>query len=282
MPTAVATLDVSGELRVLQQRWPSHEPALHQRCRFLLGEPCVALLPGSLRYQAEAGDGGSAAAAGEAAAPELVAVTAGGSVVALQPLPQHDAAQLLALQRALAVHPAAAPISGGRHAAFRGTDGSGGQQPVAVLFRHPPPACGGALGSEADDLLQQAGPDFLAPASPSAAAAQALLGSQPRRVAEHYGAEPAGGVAAAPDQQTGSSGASASMPATRLAASHAPAVPPVDAILDAQLLGEFLMLPPAAQRGLVASLATSGSLLHADDLLRAAARLNTLVASLLL
>ena len=68
---AAAVLDAHGELRLLQQPWPGREPMLQQRCRFLLREPAVALLPGSLGYAREAAGGGApfgAAAPGAAAA----------------------------------------------------------------------------------------------------------------------------------------------------------------------------------------------------------------------
>lgn len=172
---AAVTLDAGGQLRLLRQRWPRHEPTLHQRCSFLLGEPAVALLSGSLSYQAD-GTGssslGSGAAAGVAttaagaAAGEMVAVTASGSVFSLLPLDAQQAQQLSLLQRALTQHPAAAPLSGGSYAKYRGLGGTGkggSGEPPLVPFVHPPPA----------NIDAAAAAEVQPPASPGGEAQQA-------------------------------------------------------------------------------------------------------------
>ena len=273
---AAAVLEAGGLFSVLQQRWPRHEPALHQRCAFKFGEPAAALLPGSLSY---AGDPSSSSqGAGAAAAAELAAVTASGAVVALLPLPPQQAQQLLLLQRALARHPAAAPLSGGSHAAFRGTDGSVRQQP---LFRHPLP-----LGATAAAV---------APPSPDAAAAQqelALCFLVDGPAAPSPGAGGGGMAAARPGSAAG-----------RAAGQALPllAVPPsaqqqqqgqqemaaVDAVLDADLVQHYLLLPPAEQQRLLAGALGCGSgglgkSGEAEGLPQLAAQLSSLVAQLLL
>lgn len=253
-----ATLDARGELRLLQQRWPAAEPALHQRCAFQLREPAVALLPGSLGYQA-APEGAGA----DAAAHGMVAVTAGGAVLALQPLAQRDAQQLLPLQRALAAHPATAPLSGGSHSGFRGTDGSSGQPAAPLLFRHPPPACADAAA------------DMLAPPSPTATAGQEARGGL-----LPVAAEP-GSPELGPEEPAGVPPSPAAPGSSSQAAQAAAEEPPLDAILDAELLQQFLLLPPAEQRQLVAGL-PGGSGLDGEALRRATEQLSNLVAALLL
>ena len=291
---AAAVLDACGELRLLQQRWPGHEPALRQRCRFLLREPAAALLPGSLGYQADAASAGvpfgataATTAAAAAAVGEAVAVTLGGAVLSLLPLEQADAAQLVALQRALATHPAAAPLSGGSHAAYRGWD-AGGRQGVPLAFEHPPPA-GAKEGGPAADALAPASPGMAAAGAAAAAGAQegslarepaplALEPAAPEALAE---APPAAG-SGSEDAAESAGAAWSGSPHARAAAAEAAA--PMDAILDAELLQEFLLLPPAEQRALVAGMgaAGAGGGLAVPDLRRAAQRLSNLVASLLL
>lgn len=287
---AAAVLDAHGEMRMLQQAWPGQQAALHQRCRILLREPAVALLPGSLGYQGGAagagapfGAAGAATAGAEAgAAGEMAAVTLGGSVLSLQPVDQADAAQLAALQRALASHPAAAPLSGGSHAAYRGW--AAGRTAVPLMFSHPLPA--GAKEGDAEA-------DLLPPHSPNAAAAAAgtqagLLGG----ALEPAAPDAEGGLGSDAQPASGSSRsplpASAAGPSSppSAAAAGAAAGQPVDAILDAELLQQFLLLPPAVQRAVVAGMggggAAAGSQLGAAELRRATQRLNNLVASLLL
>lgn len=268
---AAAVLDASGQLSILQQRWPLHEPALHQRCGFSLREAAVALLPASLAFQGDTAT--PSAAAGQAAvgpaATGMVAVTAGGSVLALQPLPQEDARQLLALHRALAAHPAAAPLSGGSHAAFRGPDS--GERRVPVVFRHPPPA--GADPAAAVDLLSAT--------SPGAAAGQApfLTAAISAATAEPAGPQPGSGAAAAPGAAAPASGSSPQPPGrtVQLAAELA-----VDTILDGELLKQYLLLAPPAQRQLVAALGGPGGSGDAAEVRAMACQLTNLVARLLL
>lgn len=289
---AAAVLDAHGEVRMLQQAWPGQQAALHQRCRILLRVPAVALLPGSLGYQGGAagagapfGAAGAATAGAEAgAAGEMAAVTLGGSVLSLQPVDQADAAQLAALQRALASHPAAAPLSGGSHAAYRGW--AAGRTAVPLMFSHPLPA--GAKEGDAEA-------DLLPPHSPNEAAGtqEGLLGGALSPVALEPAAPDAeGGLGADAQPAAGSSRsplpASAAGPSSppSAAAAGAAAGQPVDAILDAELLQQFLLLPPAVQHAVVAGMggggAAAGSQLGAAELRRMTQRLNNLVASLLL
>ncbi len=292
---AAAVLDAHGELRLLQQPWPGREPMLQQRCRFLLREPAVALLPGSLGYAREAAGGGApfgaaapGAAAAAGAAGEMAAVTLGGSVLSLQPVDSADAVQLAALQRALASHPATAPLSGGSHAAYRGWEARG--PAVPLTFHHPlpadakeggaeadlqpPPSPGGAAaGPQQGPLGSAVGPVALEPASPEAQGAPG------------QGAQPAGGGSSSP-APGGRAGLSSQASPAAAAGGAAAAAQPVDCILDAELLQQFLLLPPAEQRAVVAGMggagAAVGSELGAAELRRAAQRLNNLVASLLL
>lgn len=266
---AAAVLDARGRLALLQQRWPRHEPALQQRCVFALGEPAAALLQGSLGYHGGAvggdssssvGGGGSGTSAAAppaaeaapgavgaaAAAAEMVAVTVGGAAVALQPLQQHQAAQLLRLQRALAQHPATSPLSGGSHAAFRVTGSSGVAGGRGEIFRHPPPPGGAGAAGAADSP----------PASPLTPEQQAGggggLGAEPAAAQE-----PAGPGAMVVDQPGG--GAAAPAPAAtpqkqqQRGQQVAQAEPPVDAVLDGELLQHYLLLVPEQQRQLVAA-----------------------------
>ena len=285
---AAAVLDASGQLTVLQQRWPQREPALHQRCAFRLGEPAVALLPASLAYRSDTdsslgGGSGAPAALAPAGQPapaaEMVAVTAGGGVVALQPLAQDEARQLLALQRALAAHPATAPLGGGAHAAFRGPD-SGPVPSPPLTFRHPPPP--GVDPTAFVDLLATPPLDTsLAAAAPAAAATAAGPGPfPPATVPAAVAAEPAAPRPVG-EAEAGPPGSSSTPPAVP---APTPAPPEVDAVLDGDLLQAFLLLPPAEQRVLLASLASSGgsAAIDTSDLRVAARRLTGLVARLLL
>lgn len=287
---ASAALDAHGELRLLQQRWPGQQAALHQRCRFLLHEPAVALLPGSLGYQGEAAGGGAllgAAAAPTAAgaAAEMAAVTLGGSVLSLRPVNAADAAQLAALQRALASHPATTPLSGGNHAAYRGWEaGTQAAPAVPLLFRHPVPADAKEGGAEAE---------LLPPASPSGAAATAqegLLGIamalEPAAPEAEAGPGAEGQPAAGGGTSPLAAGAAGPARLSIAAARAATAAQPTDVILDGELLQQFLLLPPAEQRAVVAGMRSSGvapgSELAAAELRRSTQRLNNLVASLML
>jgi hypothetical protein len=274
---AAAVLEAGGLFSVLQQRWPRHEPALHQRCAFKLGELAAALLPGSLSY---AGDPSSSSSqgAGAASAAELAAVTASGAVVALLPLPPQQAQQLLLLQPALAQHPTAAPLSGGSHAAFRGTDGSARQQP---LFKHPLPLNATAAAATA-----------AAPPSPDAAAAQQQLALCFLVDGPAAPSPGAGGGGIAVQWPSSAAGRAASQAPPFLAASPSAQqqrqqVAAVDAVLDADILQQYLLLPPAEQQRLLAGALACDSRApgeggEAEGLPQQAAQLSNLVAQLLL
>lgn len=278
---AAAVLDANGQLRLLRQRWPKCEPALHQLCAFSLGEPAVALLPGSLADPGERGGGASgAAAAGSAAGsmPGMAAVTAAGGAVALLPLEASQAEQLALLQRALVQHPGAAPLSAGRFTAFRGTcaNGSGpcNGGPPALAFVHPPPtapdpAMAGLLGpalAEAPEGSEQA-----AAAAAAAAAAPAGLGTGPGE--EPGSSTPRAQRGPAADGRPSSGGSSSGAGQPQQAQQAA-----CGAVLDAELLQDYLLMPPAEQRSVLVAAGVVGS----DGASRLAAQLSNLAAQLLL
>lgn len=247
-PLAAAVLDAAGQLSLLQQLWPAVESTMSQRCSHSFSEPAAALLPGSFAYRGEAG-GGSAgpgarpavpsrgeeeqagAAAAEAA---MVAVTDSGAAVTLLPLAQRHASQLQQLQQALGQHPATAPLCGGTLAAFHGS------RQGKRLFCHPPPAAASAAAA-AQPLLPPSG------ATPNGAGG---LGGGSLLVTE---------AAAAPDGEARPADVAPSQPSTPVTSPRLqlPVLQPPEgqlhAVLDAELLQQYLLLSPREQRQLVAA-----------------------------
>lgn len=151
----LAALDARGGVAVLLGEpappdRPQYRPAplpLRTLCHFNAGGRGARLRRGSMgAAPSEAHLGG-----GLVAAPGAVAVTAGGGAVELQPLQPAPgrgeragvalAEQLVALQRALAQHPATRPVGcGAAHADFRGVPLHPDTGRPLAVFRHPPPA----------------------------------------------------------------------------------------------------------------------------------------------
>lgn len=268
---AAAVLDATGQLRLLRQRWPRSEPALHQLDAWQLGEPAVALLPGSLAYQGGPGSstdrtGMVGSAAGYAGGTqEMVAVTAAGGAVALLPLETWQAERLSLLQQALLQHPAAVPLAGGSAAAFRGAGaigGSSGGSP-AVAYVHPPPP---APDPGMADVLASL------PGAPTGAASAGAAGSP----SGLRGEQVEGPGCSTPQRGTadGRPGSGSSVAGSGQAQRTQQAAP--DMILDAELLQQYLLMPPAEQRHLLAAAGVAGS----DGAAQLAAQLTNLVAQL--
>lgn len=266
---AAAVLDATGQLRLLRQRWPRSEPALHQLCAFRLAEPAVALLPGSLGYQGEhEGSASRAGAAGSAGSTqEMVAVTAAGGAMALLPLEASQAEQLALLQQALLQHPGTAPLGGGSCAAFRGT---GEGESRALAYVHPPPP---ALDPAMADLLGPAS-CVAAPAAleqPAAAAGPEGPGAEPAE--ERGSSTPRAQRGVAADAPPSSAGCTPGAGQAQQARQAGP-----DAIFDAELLHKYLLMPPAEQRRVLADAGVTSR----EGIPQLAARLSNLVAQLLL
>jgi hypothetical protein len=217
----------------------------------------------------------------------MLAVLSSGAAVSLSPLPLADARQLLALQRVLATHPVAAPISGASQPAFRARGGGTAAGAAdGELYRHPPPAgapaelalpspltpaaVAGTPGAEQAQQAGEGGPGEAAaqPASPRAQQQQQQQQAEP--------STPAASTAARREQQL-----------QQLLQQQSQTEAPIDAILDADLLQSYLLLPLGQQAQLVASTgllgATAGGGRAADmAAARLALQLNNLVAQLLL
>lgn len=251
---AAAAAGAGGGLRVLLRRHAQHEDCLDTVARLDLREPLVALLPGTLRYtgsrRSGGGSGGGKGAAGQGAAPaaagvgasgECVVVTRSGGAVELTPLPQCEAALLLALQRALAGGAAVLParqllLGGGWHAAFRGL------QPLPP-YQHPPPTAAVAQRGGEDEAHGAVALADEAAWGQTAAATPDVL----RRLAAAEAAE-AEAAAEAEVEAAGGAPAVGDLP---------PPEPLLHELLDGDLLRYFLDLP-AEQQAAVAAAVRAG------------------------